>query len=588
MHHAVKSSVIFPNTVKAFVQRFFKAYRLYFVIMILINVFSALCIAIQPYVLKKLIDAVIPFLGQKALIQATLLPAILLILLTIFNNLAWRLNSYVTLKSIPALKADIIDETSDYVHEHSFNFFQNNLSGAISNRIVDLANNTDTLITNYRSLFQGSLAIISAIIIAAVVNPIFSIMFLIWTLLFIIASFYISKKTEPFSNTFAESRSIAIGNVVDSFANAINVILFAHRAHEKEYLRLSLNKMVHKDIILQKKLTLYAFLMSSLTTLVQILAIVFLLYFGSRGSLTAGDFALIFMLTVSVSDNAWYFCETLFRVAEQLGIFHQALQFISTKYEIIDPPNAIPLKIKTGTIVFSRVKFFYTESQQLFEDKTLIINGREKVGLVGYSGSGKSSFVNLITRTFDIQSGDILIDDQSIQSVTLKSLRENIAFIPQDPTLFHRSLIDNIRYGKLEASDSEVMEAAKKAHVDEFASALPQGYHTLVGERGTKLSGGQRQRVAIARAILKDAPILILDEATSALDSMTELLIQKSLQVAMENKTVIVIAHRLSTIKAMDRILVFDKGHVVEEGTHDYLLAKGNIYPGLWKIQQAS
>ena len=171
-----------------------------------------------------------------------------------------------------------------------------------------------------------------------------------------------AKKTEPFSNTFAESRSIAIGNVVDSFANAINVILFAHRAHEKEYLRLSLNKMVHKDIILQKKLTLYAFLMSSLTTLVQILAIVILLYFGSRGSLTAGDFALIFMLTVSVSDNAWYFCETLFRVAEQLGIFHQALQFISTKHEIIDPPNAIPLKIKTGTIVFSRVKFFYTES----------------------------------------------------------------------------------------------------------------------------------------------------------------------------------------------------------------------------------
>lgn len=576
----------FPNTLRAFVQRFFRPYLLYFAVMVSINFLMAIYIAVQPYVLKKLIDSAIPFLGQKALIEATMLPASLLILLTILNNLAWRLNNYVTLKSIPDLKADIIDEASDYVHAHSFNFFQNNLSGAISNRIVDLANNTDTLITHYRSLFQGSLAIVSAILIAAIVNPLFSLIFFVWTLVFIIASFYVSKNIEPFANIFAESRSNAVGHVVDSFANAINVILFARGDHEKKYLRHSLNKMVTKDKVLQKNLMRYAFIMGSLTILIQMLAIAFLLYFGSKGGLTAGDFALIFMLTVSVSDNAWYFTETLFKVSEQLGGFNQALQFISTKHEIVDSVEAVPLKIETGTIVFSRVKFFYTESQQLFSDKTLVIRGREKVGLVGYSGSGKSSFVNLITRTFDIQNGDILIDNQSIRAVTLNSLRENIAFIPQDPTLFHRSLIDNIRYGKLQASDTEVIEAAKKAHVGEFAAALPNGYQTLVGERGTKLSGGQRQRVAIARAILKDAPILILDEATSALDSMTELLIQQSLQVAMQNKTVIVIAHRLSTIKAMDRILVFDKGNIVEEGTHEYLLETGNIYPGLWKTQQ--
>ena len=578
--------IIFPNNVQQFIKRFFKPYRIYFVVMILINLFVAIYIAVQPYVLKKLIDAATPLLGKEALIQATLWPAGFLIALTIFNNLAWRLNNYVTLKSLPDLKADIIDEASDYVHGHSFKFFQDNLSGAISNRIVDLANNTDTLITNCRALFQNSLTIISAILIASFVNPLFSLIFLVWTLLFIMAAFYFSKGIEPFSNAFAASRSHAIGHVVDSFANAINVILFSRGAYEKRYLRNSLNEMVVKDKNLQKKLMRYALIMSTLTISIQALNVVLLLYFGAKGVLTIGDFALIFMLTLTVLDDVWYFTETLFKVAEQLGVFNQALQFISTQYEIVDSDNPIPLKIETGTIVFSRVKFFYTQSQQLFQEKTLVIQGREKVGLVGYSGSGKSSFVNLITRTFEIQSGDILIDNQSIRSVTLESLRENIAFIPQDPTLFHRDLMDNIRYGKLEASDEEVIEAAKKAHVHEFAVELPQGYQTLVGERGTKLSGGQRQRVAIARAILKDAPILILDEATSALDSMTESLIQKSLQFAMKNKTVIVIAHRLSTIKAMDRILVFDQGQVVEEGTHEYLLEKGEIYKNLWRVQQ--
>lgn len=252
----------------------------------------------------------------------------------------------------------------------------------------------------------------------------------------------------------------------------------------------------------------------------------------------------------------------------------------------MDVPDAKSLIVKNGTIIFSNVNFYYTESQRLFEDKTLIIHGGEKVGLVGYSGSGKSTFVNLITRMFDVQKGDILIDDQSIRSVTLESLRNNIGFIPQDPTLFHRSIMDNIRYGKFEANDEDAIEASRQAHVHEFVSQLPDGYNTLVGERGIKLSGGQRQRIAIARAILKNAPILILDEATSALDSVTESLIQASLQIAMKNRTVIVIAHRLSTIKALDRILVFDKGHVVEEGTHQYLLEKGKIYPTLWNLQQ--
>ena len=576
----------FPNTIMLFVKHFFKAYRIYFVLMISVDIINTLCVILQPYIVKKLIDAAILFLGKENLIKAILLPGGSLVAISIIAHLIWRFGNYICLKSIPNLKADIIDQVSDYVHKHSFKFFQDNLSGAVSNKIVDLANNSESLIDNSRTLFRNLLMLFGTFAISLVVSPFFSLIFLIASILFIIAAFYISNRIEPFSKIFAESRSRSIGNIVDSFVNVMNVILFARTNYEKQYLQNSLLDTTTKDQKLQQKLMQYGFIMSSLSVLTQICIIALLIYLGTKGILTAGDFALIFMLTFSSLDHIWMFTEMLFKVAEEVGIFKQALQFISAPLEIVDDDNAKSLIVNTGTIVFSRVKFFYTETQQLFEDKTLVINGGEKIGLVGASGSGKSTFVNLIARIFDVQSGDILIDQQSIRSVTLKSLRDNIAFIPQEPLLFHRTIGENIRYGRIDASDGDVIEIAQKAHAHEFIIKLPAGYQTLVGERGIKLSGGQKQRIAIARAMLKNAPILILDEATSSLDSVTESLIQESLKLAMKNKTVIVIAHRLSTIKAMERILVFDKGRVIEEGTHEYLLEKGKIYKDLWQTQQ--
>jgi len=253
--------------------------------------------------------------------------------------------------------------------------------------------------------------------------------------------------------------------------------------------------------------------------------------------------------------------------------------------EIQDKPNAITLNCTQGQITFNQVKFHYKSTEPLFQNKSIEIQAGQKVGLVGYSGSGKSTFVNLILRLYDVTDGAILIDGQDIRDVTQDSLRENIAMIPQDPSLFHRSLMENIRYGRIDTTDEEVIEAAKKAHAHGFIEKLQQGYGSLVGERGVKLSGGQRQRIAIARAILKNAPILILDEATSQLDSVTENLIQESLWKLMQNKTTIVIAHRLSTLLHMDRILVFDKGKIVEDGTHSDLLARGGVYKNLWDAQ---
>jgi ATP-binding cassette, subfamily B, bacterial len=255
-------------------------------------------------------------------------------------------------------------------------------------------------------------------------------------------------------------------------------------------------------------------------------------------------------------------------------------------HEIVDNPGSMPLVLKNGKIEFKDVKFFFNPDKPVLNNISFVVEPGEKVGLVGPSGAGKSTLVRLLLRFFDIKNGEILIDGQNIQKITMESLHDNLSLVPQDPILFHRTLSENIRYGRSDATDEEVREAARMAHCDEFIEALPNKYDTYVGERGVKLSGGERQRVAIARAIIKNAPILILDEATSSLDSHSEALIQDALQTLMKGKTVIVIAHRLSTIRKMDRIIVIEGGEIVEEGNHDKLSeTEGSLYKKLWTLQ---
>ena len=258
---------------------------------------------------------------------------------------------------------------------------------------------------------------------------------------------------------------------------------------------------------------------------------------------------------------------------------------VLTPLDIQDKPDATALCITHGEIIFDKVGFHYKGTTPLFDKLPVTIEAGQKVGLVGYSGGGKTTFCNLILRLYDVTAGRITIDNQDIRDVMQDSLRAHIGMIPQDPSLFHRTLMENIRYGKDDATDDEVIEAAKRAHAHDFIAKLPNGYEALVGERGVKLSGGQRQRIAIARAILKNAPILMLDEATSQLDSVTEREIQDSLWDLMQGKTTIVIAHRLSTLLHMDRILVFDAGRIVEDGTHNELLARAGLYKTLWDAQ---
>lgn len=309
------------------------------------------------------------------------------------------------------------------------------------------------------------------------------------------------------------------------------------------------------------------------------------LHFWQMGLVTIGDFVLIQAYLLTTFDR-------LVSVNRELRRFHDAYadasemaHILDTLHEVPDKKGAKPLVVRTGEVAFKNVDFHFHEEKAVFKNFNLSIRGGEKVALVGPSGAGKSTVTKLILRLFDVKSGAIEIDGQNIAQIQQESLREAIGFVPQEPILFHRTLLENIRYGRRNATDEEVIEAAKKAYCHDFISKLPDTYQTYVGERGVKLSGGERQRVAIARAILKNSPILVLDEATSSLDSGSEVMIQDALAKLMSGKTVIVIAHRLSTIMKMDRIIALDNGRVIEEGTHQGLLRKKGLYASLWQHQ---
>ncbi|MBX9697590.1 MAG: ATP-binding cassette domain-containing protein, partial [Alphaproteobacteria bacterium] len=293
----------------------------------------------------------------------------------------------------------------------------------------------------------------------------------------------------------------------------------------------------------------------------------------------------ILIINISIVDFLWSLSIDMGKFAELVGNISQGLTVALSPLQITDQAGASALQVTEGTIIFENVTFDYHDDDPVFKALSVILKGGEKVGLVGYSGGGKTTFVNLILRLHDTQSGRIMIDGQNIKVVTQDSLHEAIGMIPQDPSLFHRSLFENIGYGNVRAEKEEIYVAAKKAHAHQFIESFPKGYDTLVGERGIKLSGGQRQRIAIARAILKDAPILILDEATSQLDSITEQLIQESLMSLIHQKTTLVIAHRLSTLLHMDRILVFDRGTIIQDGSHNTLIAQEGLYKTLWQTQ---
>ena len=407
----------------------------------------------------------------------------------------------------------------------------------------------------------------------------------LWLGLYIFISYILAKRCRIYSQDFAAARSLVTGKIVDSVTNVMNAKMFARREYEEDYLTDYLNHEVDhalRTYWYMEKLRWFQFT----AAMVLMIGIVgFALKIWSEGELTVGEFSMVAGLAILLIEAARGLSRSFLEFFEYVGNIADGVSIFIQPHDIIDKPDAQNLIVTRGEIAFRQVNFTYPEGLQVFEDLSVTVEPKQQVGLVGFSGSGKSTFVNLVLRLFEPQTGSIEIDKQNILEVTQDSLRENVSMIPQEPQLFHRSLMENIRYGRLDASDDEVIEAAIKAHAHEFILQTEKQYDSLVGERGVKLSGGQRQRIAIARAILKDAPILILDEATSSLDSVTEKKIQLGLQTLMKDKTVVVVAHRLSTIANMDRILVFDQGRIVEDGSHQKLLQMNGHYAHMWNMQ---
>ncbi len=477
-------------------------------------------------------------------------------------------------------------QSFEYLMRHSHNFFISNFAGSLVHKASRYARAFETLFdTIITQFFPALLFIIGATVILFIQNHTLGTILLVWDIIFIILQVYLSRLRQPIRLLRAAADTKLTGIISDSISNQSTVSLFAAAGYESGRFA----KVVHEwRTALVRSWTadgwtqsLLALFMTSLQVGIMYAAIIF----WNRGLLTLGDFYLIQAYLLGTFGRLMGINYQLRRFYDAFTDAGEMVAILNTPHEIADKKGAKKLKIKTGEIWFDDASFHFNKDSLVLNHFNITIKGGERVALVGPSGAGKSTVTKLLLRMYDLQEGEIKIDGQDITKVTQDSLRENISFVPQEPILFHRTLKENIRYGSRDASDEEIIEAARLAHCHEFISKLPLGYETLVGERGIKLSGGERQRVAIARAILKDAPILVLDEATSSLDSESEALIQDALETLMKGKTVVVIAHRLSTIMKMDRIVVMEGGAIAATGTHLELLQQEGLYKKLWSIQ---
>lgn len=576
-----------PNSTAGFIFHFVKKQRWSFMAFLLIGVGWAINDTFFPYFLKRIVDTLQNFHGSRENVYTALKPTlILLVSFWIGMEVMQRASGFLAIYAFPRFRATIREAVFHHIKFHSHEFFSNHFAGNIGKKLADLPTSSQTIMEII--CFQFSTAITGAIIVFFMMwttKPLFAAILAIWFICHMGITFLFLKNSHRLHEIHSEAVSVLGGKIVDTLTNILNVRLFARSRYESDYLKSFQDDEIQKEQAAKKNLEIMRIGMG-ISGLFLMFGMVFgLLYAWIHHWITLGDFTQVIMQSFWLLGWLWFVNYQLTVFTRELGTIHNALSLIRQGYDVIDIENAKPIEISQGKIHCDNISFAYHEKRPVFDHFNLTIPAGQKVGLVGFSGSGKSTFVNLLLRFYDLQSGKILIDGQNIHDVTQDSLRSQIAMIPQDPSLFHRTLMENIRYGRLDASDAEVIEAAKLAHCHEFIEKLDAGYESLVGERGIKLSGGQRQRIAIARAILKNAPILILDEATSSLDSVTEKLIQESLENLMSTRTTLVVAHRLSTLANMDRILVFHQGKLLEEGTKDELLKAKGHFAMLWNMQ---
>jgi ATP-binding cassette subfamily B multidrug efflux pump len=487
-----------------------------------------------------------------------------------------------------------------YVVRQSWAFFQNDFAGRIANRVMQTGPAIrETLVAMLTSVWYILVYGAAALILLARADPWLALPVVLWFLGYLLMLRVLVPRMRDRSKEVSEGRSMLTGRIVDSYTNILTVKLFA-RAHEEDaYVRDAVD--IHTGLFYRslRLNTVFGLWLSSLNAMLVTGNGALALFLWTRGKVEIGTVAMALPLAWQIVNIAGWVAWQITSIFENVGVIQEGMMTIARPIAITDRPDAVELKVTRGEIRLENVSFGYGRRKHARDDGrpfavldglSLTVKPGEKIGLIGRSGAGKSTLVNLLLRFFDLEGGRILIDSQDISAVTQESLRAQISMVTQDTSLLHRSIGDNIRYGRPQASETEIVAAAELAQAHEFIVELEdwkqrRGYAAQVGERGVKLSGGQRQRIAIARVILKDTPILVLDEATSALDSEVETAIQSSLGTLMAGKTVIAIAHRLSTIARMDRLIVLDHGKIVEQGTHDELLRHGGHYATLWRRQ---
>jgi ATP-binding cassette, subfamily B, bacterial len=583
-----------PNRLLPFALHFFRQFLWGSVGLLVFSVLGRAVFASIAYATKRLTDTVLAMHNPAAESRALLGPFILFVALVVARFVMDSAMWFCSYQTRSPMLVRIKEEVFAYAQRLSSSYFENTLSGKIAHRAVLLPDQVLALFD--MTVFDFVPGACFFVFVAAyfyIASPLFCAVAVAAILIYFTLSLLVGRECTRRAIANNEARAAVTGRVVDVLTNIRNVFFFANQTLEDEELKRYTGE--ERD---RRRASYRAVVRLRCVQYVMDISMWIIFVGGALDAwvhrlIGAGDFVMITALTSSLLQTAYNIGQRIPEFYDQLGSARESIDTLIVPAVIVDKPGAPALEVTEGTIHFERVAFSYDapakhkarQARNVVKAFELTIPAGQRVGLVGPSGAGKTTLMGLLLRMHDVVEGAIRIDGQDIREVTQESLRQSIALIPQDTNLFHRSLLENIRYGRPGATDEEVESAARRAHAHEFIVELDFGYKTLVGERGIKLSGGQRQRIAIARAILKDAPILLLDEATSALDSHSEHIIQAAMREAMAGKTVIAIAHRLSTVMDMDRLIVLDRGSIVADGSHSELLSRGGLYAELWRRQ---
>jgi len=575
-------------TIRAFLWGIVKPYRWWYALILQAPVVSAFYLFANNYSLKLLVDgfSIATDTGYTHLLY----PIGLFIAAQIALESAWRLCNFAVWKTQPYVQRQLLLSVYDYVQYHSYTYFQNTPSGSIISKLKGISDGYNSIFENLTYKAGKNLCVvILSILVLLLVNKMVALFMFVWCVVVLAILFPMTLKLNQLSNEAAESKHQVIGLFSDNITNIFSLFYFSKRRQElKRAESFMSNDFIPRQVALERYNFKFQVVGSLLYWVMLIFVLLFMVSLRMKGHISTGDFLFVMLTTIFISFDFWMLITGLCELMKEMGDLKSSFSILSTPHIEVDSSTAKNIQRVNGSVEFKQLSFAYDNAKPVFSNLNLSIRAGEKIGIIGHSGAGKSTLISLLLKNFKPTAGSILLDNQNITEITSDSLREQIALIPQDIMLFHRSIGDNIGYAKENATLTDIKAAAKMANIDDFIESLPEKYNTLVGERGVKLSGGQRQRIAIARAILKNAPIIILDEATSSLDSITEQEIQQSINLILEqnNSTVIAIAHRLSTIRHMNRIVVMEGGSIIEEGTFDQLINNElGYFKKLWEAQ---